>query len=221
MRPTTVDDYERRAQEAEASSTPTFLKIARGVVWVIYALALAVVIILLLAFLLKLFGASTDAAFTRWVYRSAESAMRPFRGIFPTHELDSGSEFDPSLLFGAICYTVAAIIADYILHVVTKRLRREEAAIAQARADADNVRWQVETQAAQERQAALELAAQQEARRREVAQQAAAARDCANQQVAAARATPAQQAPAQAPADAARRAAAPITPPLATPPPVT
>jgi len=219
MRPTSVDEYERRAQEAEASSTPTFLKIARAVVWVIYALALCVVIILLLAFVLKLFGASTDAAFTRWVYSSAESAMRPFRGIFPTHQLDDGSEFDPSLLFGAICYTVAAIIADYVLHLVTKRLNREEAAIAQARADADNVRWQVETQAARERQAALELAAQQEARAREAAQQAAAAQDYANQQVAAAQAVAAQQAAAQQiAADAARRAANPSTPQPAAPP---
>src|SRR6478736_3943084 len=104
---TSVDEYERRAQEAEQSAMPTFLKIGRGVVWAIYAFALVVVIILLTAFMLKLFGASTDASFTQWVYRSADSAMRPFRGIFPTTDLNGQSVFDPSLLFGAICYTVA------------------------------------------------------------------------------------------------------------------
>src|ERR1700750_1462901 len=116
MPPRTVDDYERRAEEAEASTLPTFLKIGRGVVWAIYALALATVILLVTAFLLRLFGASTDAAFTEWIYRSAESAMRPFRGIFPTQQLNGNSVFDPSLLFGAICYTVAALLADGVHH---------------------------------------------------------------------------------------------------------
>ncbi len=169
MPPSTVDEYERRAEEAEASTLPTFLKIGRGVVWAIYAIALVVVVLLVTAFLLRLFGASTDAAFTQWVYRNADSAMRPFRGIFPTQELNDNSVFDPSLLFGAICYTVAALLADAVLHWLTARLRREQAAVTKARADADAVRLQYEQQEARNRQAAYELAAQQEATRRAAA----------------------------------------------------
>jgi uncharacterized protein YggT (Ycf19 family) len=213
-----VDEYERRAQEAEASNVPTFLKIGRAVVWMIYALALVVVVILLLAFLLKLFGASTDASFTRWVYRSADSAMRPFRGIFPSTQLNDQSVFDPSLLFGAICYTVAAIAADALHHWLSGKLTRERAAIARARADADNVRWQYETQEAKARQAALELAAQQEARRREAAQQATAAQEAATQQIAAAQAAAARQAAAQRAAAEAAREVIEMTPPPAPPP---
>ena len=166
MRPSTVEEYERRAEEAESSATPVFLKIGRGVVWVIYAIALAMVLLLVTAFLLRLFGASTDAAFTEWIYRNADSAMRPFRGIFPTQELSDNSVFDPSLLFGAICYTVAALIADGVHHWLTGKLRREQAAVAKARADADAVRIQYEQQDARNRQAEYEYAAQQEATRR-------------------------------------------------------
>ena len=189
--------------------------------WVIDALALCVVVILLLAFFLKLFGASTDAAFTRWANRSAQSAMPPSRGISPTHQLDDGFSFDPSLLFGAICCTVAAIIADDVLHLVTKRLDlRGGFEIAEAR-----VRCRQRPLAGRDAggavsaRAALELAAQQAARACEAAQQAAAAQDYAHQQVAAAPAVAAQQAAAQQiAAHAARRAAAPITPQPATPP---
>lgn len=157
MQPTTVADYERRAEEAAASPVPTFLKIGRVVVWCIYALALVAVVILLLAFLLRLFGASTDASFTRWMYRSAESIMRPFRGIFPTRQLNDVSVFDPSLLFGAICYTVAAVGADALHHWLSRRLSQQEADIARARAEADATRAEFERQ-----QAAVQLAAQQQ-----------------------------------------------------------
>ena len=63
---------------------PVMLKIARGVVWVIWAIVVIEAVILTLAFLLRLFGANPDAGFAEWVYRSSERAMEPFRGIFPT-----------------------------------------------------------------------------------------------------------------------------------------
>jgi prevent-host-death family protein len=42
-----VEEFERRAQEAEASRVPTFLRVARGVVLALYAVVVAIVIILL------------------------------------------------------------------------------------------------------------------------------------------------------------------------------
>jgi uncharacterized protein YggT (Ycf19 family) len=157
MQPTTVADYERRAEEAAASPLPMFLKVGRVVVWCIYALALIAVVILLMSFLLRLFGASTDASFTQWMYRSADSIMRPFRGIFPTRQLNDVSVFDPSLLFGAICYTVAALAADALHHWLSRRLRAQEAAISRARAEADATRHEFERQ-----QTAMQLAVQQQ-----------------------------------------------------------
>jgi len=157
MQPSTVAEYERRAEEAEDAAAPVFLKAGRIIVWCLYALALVAVVILLLTFLLRLFGASTDASFTEWMYRSAESFMRPFRGIFPTQQLNDVSVFDPSLLFAAICYTVLALAADALHHWLSRRLAVQEAHIARARADADSARQQFEAQ-----QAAAQLAAHQQ-----------------------------------------------------------
>ncbi len=176
---TSVNDYEHRAQEAEQSSKPAFLKIGRALVWFVYAVVVVIVAILLTAFALKLFGASTDAAFTRWVYRNAESAMRPFRGIFPSASVGEVSVFDASLLFGAIVYIFVALGLDAIVYRLSKSLAQENQQIAQARADADAVRLQFETQqeqarlATQQQYAAQQFAAQQEAIRRDAELRAA------------------------------------------------
>ncbi len=49
----TVEQYEKRAEAAERSPVPTFLKIGRAIVWVIYAIALVTAIVLTLAFFLQ------------------------------------------------------------------------------------------------------------------------------------------------------------------------
>jgi uncharacterized protein YggT (Ycf19 family) len=174
-----VQEYERRAQVAEASNTPMFLKVAKGLVWFLYAVTVVTVTILVLAFVLRLVGASTDAAFTRWVYRSSESMMRPFRGIFPVAEVgEQGvSVVDVSLLFGALIYLFVALGVDALYQRVSHRLHREQVEIANARANADAVRLQFEAQqqqaayAAQQQAQAQQFALQQEALRRQQQQQ--------------------------------------------------
>ena len=79
-------ELELRAEEAEHSAIPIFLKIGKVIVWIVYALAVLTAFLLVMAFLLRLAGANPGSAFVDWVYRNAELAMRPFRGIFPTHE---------------------------------------------------------------------------------------------------------------------------------------
>jgi uncharacterized protein YggT (Ycf19 family) len=144
MSSTTVQEYEKRAQEAEQSRVPTYMRIGRGLVWALYALVLVIIGILLTAFFLRLFGASTDAAFTRWIYRSAESAMRPFRGMFPAQDLGENSVLDVSLLVGAMVYLGVAIAVDALFNRLDRGLRRREAEIAYARAQADTARLQYE-----------------------------------------------------------------------------
>ena len=73
----------------------TGLRFAKVLVWLVYAYFIVALVILTLAFFLQLFGASTTASFTEWVYRSADRVMEPFRGIFPTREIgDQGSVID-------------------------------------------------------------------------------------------------------------------------------
>ena len=92
------------------------------IVWIIYLFVLTALIILLIAFFLRLFGANTGNSFTDWIYRSADRIMEPFRGIFPTKQLDSKSVLDYSLLFAVIMYAIFALVAHWIVHVVSRKL---------------------------------------------------------------------------------------------------
>jgi uncharacterized protein YggT (Ycf19 family) len=172
-----VEEYERRAKEAEQSPVPMFLKLGRGTVKALYVIVLIIIAFLLVAFVLRLFGASTDATFTEWVYRNAESALRPFRGIFPSRELGDVSVLDVSLLFGAFVYLLIAIGADAMFHSLSQRLQRREADVAHARAQADSLRFQVEQQRAEAEAAyhrqvtAAQVAAQEAARQQALRQQ--------------------------------------------------
>ncbi len=165
----TVEQYEKRAEAAERSPVPTFLKIGRAIVWVIYAIVLVTAIVLTLAFFLRLAGANPEADFVEWVYRSAERAMRPFRGIFPTQPIGDASVLDTSLLFAAVFYFVVALLVDILLRWLTQRLHREERDISQARSQADLVAQQAAAQ-----QYAADQAVHQAAAREYAAQQAAA-----------------------------------------------
>src|SRR5262249_22970305 len=66
-------------------------------------------VLLLLAFILLLFGADPSAGFVQWVYRSTERAMAPFRGIFEPIVLSDQSILDTSVLFAMIVYRFVAI----------------------------------------------------------------------------------------------------------------
>lgn len=165
----TVREYERRADEAERSPLLPLLKVGRVVVWVVYALALATGILLTVAFLLHLAGANPQSSFVEWVYRSTESAMRPFRGIFPTHEVGGSSVLDLSYLVAAIVYLVIAMLVDGVHRWLTVRLRRKQREAGLAREQAD-----VAAQRSIAQQHAAQQAAQQTAAREYAANQATA-----------------------------------------------
>jgi uncharacterized protein YggT (Ycf19 family) len=121
------------------------------VVWVVYAIVIVNVIMLTLAFLLRLFGANPDAGFTEWVYRSVDRTMAPFRGIFPDRAIGDASVFDTSLLFAAIVYIIVALLIDALLRWLGGKVTAER----RATVDAAN------RQAAREQAEALEAARQQ------------------------------------------------------------
>jgi uncharacterized protein YggT (Ycf19 family) len=175
----TMDEYERRAEELEQSPLRVILKISRLLVWIIWAVVAVQAALLTVAFFLRLFGASTDAPFTQWVYRSAEHAMRPFRGIFPTREIGEASVLDTSLLFGALCYLVLALVIDGVHRWLGHKLAQQQLRAAAARANAD--------------------AAVQQLAMQEYATQQTAAHDYAVAQAAAQQAITAQQRPTRQP----------------------
>jgi uncharacterized protein YggT (Ycf19 family) len=116
-----------------------FLRLAKGIVAFVYAVVTLCLVLLALGFVLQLFGASTSADFTEWVYRSVDRIMEPFRGMFPSRELSEGSIVDFSLLFAMIVYSIVAIalhalvswLADRVAGVRRDQQRAQHAALAQ------------------------------------------------------------------------------------------
>ena len=212
--PSTVAEYEQKADEAEGSHLRLLLKAARVVVWVVYAIVLLTAINLTLAFFLRLAGASPDAGFVEWVYRNAEHAMRPFRGIFPARDLGGASVLDTSLLFAAVFYFVIALLVDAAVHWLTRRLRREEQQVAYARNQADAASRMYDDQVRQAAEAAQQAAAREYAAQQAAAQQYAVARAAAQEVVA-------EQRPTAPPPPAARppAPARPAPPSADVPPP--
>ena len=105
----------------------TSLRLAKVLPWIVYAYLLLEVIVLTLAFFLLLFNASTGAEFTQWVYRSADRALEPFRGIFPSATADNGSVLDFAVLFAIIVYGILAMLTQSLIHWIDRKIAEERA----------------------------------------------------------------------------------------------
>lgn len=188
----TVAEYERRARSAEKSPTPVVLRIAKVIVWAAYVLVIINAILLILSFLLRLFGANSEAGFTQWVYRSSAAAMGPFDDMFRSHDVGPNSVLDTSLLFAIIFYLILAAAIDAVLHWLGNKLVKQQAEAAQARQAADAVAYDFARQQYDAQQQAIarqqETARQYEEQQRYAAQQQAAAAAQASAQQAAYRA---------------------------------
>jgi uncharacterized protein YggT (Ycf19 family) len=124
-RPESWEPVDRPAPPEGDTGLAWVLRLARVIVLFVYVVVAANLVILTLGFVLRLAGASTDAEFTRWVYRNVDRIMEPFRGMFPPQPLNDRSVFDASLLFAMIIYGIAAIA----LHALVSWLARHIVAI--------------------------------------------------------------------------------------------
>jgi uncharacterized protein YggT (Ycf19 family) len=98
------------------------LRVAKALVVFVYAVVIVNLVLLTLGFFLQLFGASTDAEFTRWVYRNVERIMEPFRGMFPSQAVSDQSVLDVSLLFAMIVYSLVGIAVHALVTWLTGRI---------------------------------------------------------------------------------------------------
>jgi uncharacterized protein YggT (Ycf19 family) len=125
------------AEPATPDAKVWIVRAAKAVVVFIYAVVIVNLVLLTLGFALELFGASTDAAFTRWVYRNVERVMDPFRGMFPSHAVTDQSVLDVSLLFAMIVYAIAGIALHTLVAWLTGKLstlrHQQQAPIAPGR----------------------------------------------------------------------------------------
>jgi hypothetical protein len=97
-------------------------RIAKVLLWFVYAWLLVNLVLLALTFVLLLFGASPSASFVEWVYRSAGRTMAPFRGMFEPIQLNGESVLDTSVLFAMIVYSLAALFLRYAIDWVSARV---------------------------------------------------------------------------------------------------
>jgi uncharacterized protein YggT (Ycf19 family) len=108
----------------DRDSKRTVLTVGKVVTGVVYGVILVYIVILTMAFLLRLFGANPAAGFADWVYTAAGRIMEPFRGIFPTENLSANSVLDFSLLFAVIIYAIFALLIGALVHWLSVRLYR-------------------------------------------------------------------------------------------------
>lgn len=101
-----------------------FARMAKVFIWFVYAVTLALLIMLTLGFILRLLGASPDASFAEWVYRNDQRIMEPFRGMFPTQTIGDESVVDFSLLFGMIFYAIVAMLLHALVSWVSRKATR-------------------------------------------------------------------------------------------------
>jgi hypothetical protein len=111
-------------------------RIARALTYLVYAFVILALIILLLGFFLKLFGANPDAPFAEWLYRGLRRVMAPFRGLFEPVALDGRSVLDVSVLFAMLVYGIVALALHAFIEWLTRLIvaMRVDDAAARGRA---------------------------------------------------------------------------------------
>jgi uncharacterized protein YggT (Ycf19 family) len=107
---------------AQRSGWLTVANVAKLLLWFVYAWLIVNLVLLLLAFTLRLLGANPSAAFAAWVYRSVDRTMAPFRGMFEPLAINDRSVLDTSLLFAVIIYAVAALFLRFAIEWLTQRV---------------------------------------------------------------------------------------------------
>ena len=119
-----LDDEDFEPELVSEETIELLLRGAKALVMVVNTVVLLTFSVLTLGFLLHLAGASPEAAFVDWVYRTTEQAMQPFRGMYPVREIDGRSVFDASLLFAAAVYGFVAICLHGFVAYLSAYIRR-------------------------------------------------------------------------------------------------
>jgi uncharacterized protein YggT (Ycf19 family) len=109
----------------EDSASVKGMRFARWFGWFVWAYFTFIIIVLTLSFFLLLFNADPDAGFVAWVFRSADRAMEPFRGIFPTETAGNGSVIDFSILFAMIVYGILGSLVNALVHFFDRKIAEE------------------------------------------------------------------------------------------------
>jgi uncharacterized protein YggT (Ycf19 family) len=77
-----------------------------------------------LRFLLKLLGASPQATFVDWWYKTTEPLIAPFIGAFPTPVLEEGIIIEFSTLFAMLAYAILGYLLIELINFIHLAIRK-------------------------------------------------------------------------------------------------
>lgn len=124
------------AETSNLDERRVLLWIGRAITWLVYAYLVVVQVILVIGFLLLLFGANPSAGFVSWAYRNLDRVMAPFRGIFTPIELGTTSAdvpavLDTSIIFAMIVYGIVVLAIGALVGWLTRQLDLVDNALAE------------------------------------------------------------------------------------------
>lgn len=78
------------------------------------------VILLGLRVIFRLFDAN-PTGFVDWIYDASGTLLAPFRGIFPSAEIDPGNVLDVTALFAILMYVIIGYALSWLISGLTPR----------------------------------------------------------------------------------------------------
>lgn len=103
-----------------------FIKFTRIVSYLVYAYTVVAVVFLTFAFFLLLFSANADTPFVQFIYKGANDFMQPFRGIFPTHQVNETGYLNSAMLFAIIFYLMFAAAVNALISYINLKMVKHE-----------------------------------------------------------------------------------------------
>ncbi len=83
----------------------------RFVVWLAEA-------VLILRIVFRLFSANPNASFVHWIYKTSNTLLEPFRGIFPNAVIHNGYVLDFTALFALVMYAIAGAVLIFFIELI-------------------------------------------------------------------------------------------------------
>ena len=77
-------------------------------------------LLLVFRFILKLFGASSQANFVAWVYETTQPLLTPFLLAFPTPQISGRFVLEFTTLFAIFAYAFLGYVLQEILEIMAK-----------------------------------------------------------------------------------------------------
>jgi hypothetical protein len=79
--------------------------------------------LLLMRFILKLFGANAAAPFVNWIYETTSPLINPFVGAFPSPNLEGVFVFEFGTLFALLVYMIMYLLVAELLAIMEAATR--------------------------------------------------------------------------------------------------